>query len=146
MTFDFIEPGEFFRQLKDNKDFCCGLGRVMLAAGMLETTLRHYLSARSIGYKRTATLGRLVTKLKEAELLTENGEYHFDDITQKRNYLAHNLYGLFSKELEETILPREQLVSIDVSIFVERVETLADDFLLFSNLVANADPSKTKLL
>lgn len=146
MPFDLIEPDEFFRQLNDDKDFCCGLGKVMLAAGMLETNLRHYLSARSIKYERTAALGSLVTKLKNSGLLTENGEYHFDDITKKRNYLAHNLYGLFSKELEETVLPREQLVSIDVSIFVERVETLAADFVFFSNLVANADPSKTKLL
>jgi len=118
----------------------------MLAAGMLETNLRGYLKAKSIDYNRAATLGSLVKKLKDAGLLTENGKSHFDDITKKRNYLAHNLYGLFSKELEETILPREQLVSIDTSIFIDRVETLAEDFVFFSSLVAKADPSKAKLL
>ena len=146
MPFDFVGPGEFFRQLSDDVNFCCGLGKVMLAAGMLETNLRGYLNARSIDYNRTATLGGLVKKLKDANLLTENGKSHFDDITRKRNYLAHNLYGLFSKELEETILPREQLVSIDASIFIDRVEALAEDFVFFSSLVAKADPSKAKLL
>lgn len=145
MTFDFVEPEEFFRQLNDDKDFCCWLGKVMLAAGMLETNLRGYLNARSIEHKRTTTLGGLVKKLKDADLLTENGKSHFDDITKKRNYLAHNLYGLFGKELEETILPREQLVSADASIFVDRVETLTEDLTFFSNLVAKADPSKAKL-
>lgn len=146
MPFDFVEPEEFFRQLNNDKDFCCGLGKVILAAGMLETNLRSYLNARSINHYQTATLGSLVKKLKDADLLTENGKIHFDDITKKRNYLAHNLYGLFSKELEETILPREQLVSIDASIFIDRVETLAEDFVFFSNHVAKADPSKAKLL
>ncbi|GAA5172846.1 hypothetical protein [Viridibacterium curvum] len=146
MPFDFVEPEEFFRQLNDDKEFCAGLGKVMLAAGMLETKLRSYLKARSIDYHRTATLGGLVKKLKDADLLTENGKSHFDDITKKRNYLAHNLYGLFSKELEETILPRENLVSIDASIFIDRVETLAEDFMFFSSLVAKADPLKAKLL
>lgn len=146
MPFDFVEPEDFFRQLNGDKDFCCGLGKVMLAAGMLESNLRGYLNARSIDCNRTATLGNLVKTLKAADLLTENGKRHFDDITRKRNYLAHNLYGLFSKELEETILPREQLVSIDALIFIDRVEALAQDFAFFSNLVVTADPSKAELL
>jgi len=146
MSFDFIEPEAFFRQLNNDKDFCCGLGKVMLAASMLETNLRSYLNAKSISYNRTATLGSLVKKLKDADLLTENGKSHFDDLTKKRNYLAHNLYGLFSKELEETILPREQLVSIDALFFINRVEILAEDFTFFSDHVSKADLSKKKLL
>lgn len=146
MPFDFIEPQEFFRQLYNDRDFCCGLGKLMLASGALETNLRLYLDARSIKYGQASTLGSLIKKLKDADLLTENGQTHFEDIARKRNYLTHNLYGLFSKELDETLLPREMLVSIDASIYVQRVEELVEDFLFFSSLVAKAGPSSEKLL
>ena len=146
MAFDHVAPTEFFRLLSSDKEFCCGLGKVMLAAGMLETNLRNYLNSRSIKCAQTATLGTLVRKLIDAKLLTENGKFHFDDITKKRNYLAHNLYGLFSQELEESILPRERLDSIDASVFVDKVETLAEDLLFFSHLVASANPSQEKLI
>lgn len=146
MPFDFIEPQEFFRQLYNDRDFCCGLGKLMLASGTLETNLRRFLDARSIKYRQASTLGSLIKKLKDADLLTENGKTHFEDIARKRNYLTHNLYGLFSKELDETLLPREMLVSIDTSIYVQRVEELVEDFLFFSSLVAKAGSSNEKLL
>ena len=146
MSFDFVEPREFFIMLYSDAKFCTGLGKVMLAAGMLETNLRCYLGDKQIKFKNCDALGSLVCKLKVADLLSENGKIHFSTLTAKRNYLAHNLYGLFSKELEETILSREQLVSADTSIFIERVEILSDDFVYFADFVAKADRSKDKLL
>ena len=39
MSFDFVAPQEFFRLLYQESEFCDGVGKVMLAAGMLETDL-----------------------------------------------------------------------------------------------------------
>ncbi|MBT9522494.1 MAG: hypothetical protein IV101_16595 [Dechloromonas sp.] len=146
MSSNFVEPQEFFRLLHDDIEFCSSLGRVMLTAGMLETNLRRYLDTKAVKFTRKDTLGALVNKLKQANLLTENGKAHFSDLTKKRNYLAHNLYGLFSKELEATILPRVQLVSVDTALFIEKAESLAEDFVFFANLVAKADKFEDKLL
>ncbi|MFZ6673383.1 hypothetical protein [Undibacterium sp. Xuan67W] len=146
MSFDFVEPQDFFRMLFDDAEFCSGLGKVMLAAGMLETNLRRYLGSKQVKFKDSDTLGILVNKLKQTDLLTENGKAHFSDLAKKRNYLAHNLYGLFSNEFDVTILPREQLVSVDTLMFVSRVETLYNDFVYFAKIVAKADISKDKLL
>jgi hypothetical protein len=119
----------------------------MLAAAMLETNLRLHLRARSVPKVRgNATLGNLVSLLKTNQLLSRNGEMHFDDLAAKRNYLAHSLYDLFANVIEETILPRTQLVEQDVVLFTDKAEQLAEDFFHFSTLVAKADPKKEILL
>jgi len=142
-----IPPSEFFRLLYAETSFCAGVGRVMLAAAILETNLRRYLRARSIKKVRgNATLGNLVSLLKANKLLSRNGEMHFDDLATKRNYLAHSLYDLFTNVIEETILPRTQLAAGDVVMFVDRAEQLAKDFYHFSRLVAEADPKRAVLL
>ena len=142
-----VPTSEFFHLLYAETPFCAGVGRVMLAAAMLETNLRLYLRARSIAKVRgNATFGNLVSLLKAHRLLTRNGEMHFDDLVAKRNYLADSLYDLFTNVIEETILPRTQLVEEDVVLFTDRAEQLAEDFFHFSSLVAKADPKKAILL
>lgn len=119
----------------------------MLAAGMLETNLRSYLKTKGItNVRANATLGYMVKKMKEHQLLSQNGEMHFDDLVQKRNYLAHNLYDLFSEVIEESILPGSQLVDVDVHLFSDKAHQLADDFLHFAKHVAAANPNLNKLL
>ena len=119
----------------------------MLAAGMLETNLRLYLKAKGIKTIRSnSTLGYMVKQMKDCHLLTRNGEMHFDDLVLKRNYLAHNLYDLFSEVIEETILPCSQLVDADIHMFRDRALSLAEDFLLFAKHVASADLSDKPLL
>jgi hypothetical protein len=147
MKFEFVTARKFFDLLYNDTEFCGGLGKVMLTAGMLETNLRRYMMARKIkGVGARTTLGRMVDLLKEHRLLTHNGEMHFGDLALKRNYLAHSLYDLFSEEIEETILPRTKLVEMDVEMFSEKVNSLAQDFLHFSRIVSKADPSGEHLL
>lgn len=147
MPFDFVPLEEFFRVLYGHRSFCAGLGRVMLAAGRLETNLRAYLKLKEVtGVRTNSTLGSLVRQLKVNDLLTRNGEMHFDDLTLKRNYLAHSPYRLFSEEIEQTLLPSHELVMEDVSLFEERVNALAEDFMFFANLVSEASIAKPRLL
>jgi hypothetical protein len=80
----------------------------------------------------------MVALLKKNRLLTRNGESHFDDLVHKRNYLAHSLYDLFTAEIDESILERENLVKEDVDIFIYRAEGLTKDFLLFVDIVLKA--------
>ena len=118
----------------------------MLAAGMLQTNLRSYLKAKNIkGIREKTTLGILVKQLKRNNLLSRNGEIHFDDLTLKQNYLAHNLYGLFSKDIDETIIPAKKLVEMDVLLFREKAWALAHDFEWFSRFVAETDLKKAQL-
>lgn len=146
MKFDFVPPEKFFEILYNEVEFCDGVGKVMLSASKLETNLRNYLKARDIKCSPKSTLGNLVTKLIENNLLTKNGQIHFSDLALKRNYLAHSLYDLFTKEIEETILERDKLTALDTDIFIYRARILSDDFLHFANIVAKADITANKLL
>ena len=64
----------------------------------------------------------------------------------KRNYMAHSLYDLFTNEIEETILARDELTALDTDGFISRTRDLADDFLGFAKIVAKADVNARKLL
>lgn len=69
-----------------------------------------------------------------------------DDLAVKRNYLAHSLYDLFTKEIEETILERDELTEGDTDIFIYRARQLADEFLHFAKIVSDANTNSDKLL
>jgi hypothetical protein len=146
MAFDFVPPEQFFELLYNDLEFCDGVGKVMLSASKLETNLRKYLRVKNIKCSPKSTLGNLVTKLIENNLLTQNGHVHFSDLALKRNYLAHSLYDLFVKEIEETILERDELTAPDTDIFIYRARQLAKDFLYFAEIVAKADIKANKLL
>ena len=146
MTFDFVPPEQFFELLYNDVEFCDGLGKVMLSASKLETNLRKYLKAKNIKFNPKSTLGNLVSKLIDNDLLSKNGQMHFKDLVIIRNYMAHSLYDLFSKEIEETILGREQLTALDNDIFIYRVHVLADAFLHFAKKVSRADINASQLL
>jgi hypothetical protein len=127
---------EFFDKLYADKSFCEGIGKMVLTAGKLESVLRVYLSTQGIDVpEKRATLGALTEKLKERNLLSKNGEMHFEDLKTKRNYLAHKLYDLFSDRIEETILPRNDLVDLDVEMFAEKASSLAYDLDQFALIV-----------
>lgn len=147
MSFEFVPPEQFFRILYKDANFCEGMGKVMLSASLLETNIRKYLKVKDVkGVRPKSTLGNLVQKLRENDLLSKNGQIHFDDLTLKRNYLAHSLYDLFTKEINETILERDELTAMDTDIFVRRAHQLAEDFLYFANIVSEANTNTEKLL
>jgi hypothetical protein len=143
----FVPPAEFFELLSHDNKFCCALGKSILAASVLESKIHTYMRKRDIkGIRKTATLGQLVVSFKENNLLTANGIIHFDSLAMKRNYLAHNLFHLFSDSPHDAPLPSQSLPPEEVSYFIERAEELAADLMHFSKLVEKADPTAKILL
>jgi len=146
MNFKIIPKNEFYRVLYEDHKFCEELGKVMLAASMLESNLKTYLKGRNVQkVNKKAALGRLVLLMKQHNILSKNGRMHFEELILKRNYLAHNLYDLFCNDLEETILPSENLVEMDIDIFREKANVLVQDLIYFSEIVTNAS-SDTEIL
>ena len=110
---------EFFDLLCADSEFCAELGRAMLAAGRLESELKQFLAARNVQKPEHPTLGQLTKLLKHNDLLVKM-QPHLDHLSKQRNYLAHSVYALFAELMEETILPRSDLLDSDVDVFAER--------------------------
>lgn len=126
---------EFFDLLCGDTEFCTELGRAMLAAGRLESELKQFLAANNIRDTEKATLGQLTRHLKHHGLLTKM-QPHLDMLSTQRNYLAHSMHALFSELIEETILPRSDLLDSDVDVFTERAWQLADNLNALAGIVA----------
>jgi hypothetical protein len=127
---------EFYDLLESNEEFCCALGKVILAASKLEVLLKQYLRlhGKDISEKR-ATLGNLIKILKENGHLTRNGEIHFGQASLQRNYLIHNLYGSFVDEIEQALLPVDKLVEMDVDVYTEKSQQTVENFGTYTRLV-----------
>jgi hypothetical protein len=126
---------EFFDLLYTDDEFCSELGRAMLAAGKLESELKKFLAENNIQKTEKATLGRL-TRLLEQPGLLKRMQPHLDQLSKQRNYLAHSVHALFAELIEETILPRSDLLDSDVDFFAERAWQLADNLNALASIVA----------
>ncbi len=58
-------------------------------------------------------------------------------LKDQRNYLAHNLHGLFSGMIEETILERTNLLDSDVDLFTERAWQLQRNLNALAEIIAD---------
>jgi hypothetical protein len=148
---------DFFVKLHTDPGFCESLGKVVLAAGRLESALRVYLGSHGTDVREgSATLGTLTKKLSELGLISRNGEMHFETLRIQRNYLTHKIYDLFAGHIEETILPRTDLVDLDILVFTDKASGLAEELSFFASLVekrlsgsneaAEENSGKSKLL
>lgn len=91
------------------------LGRAMLAASELESSLRAYLLAQGHDVPEArATLGSLTAKLVELDLLSENGRLALELASTQRNHFAHKLVDLLTDRGTSELLPREHLEQADV--------------------------------
>lgn len=126
---------DFFNLLYNDKEFCEQLGRVVLAAGRLETELRLYLAANSIKYGKHATLGNLLDLLKKQGLMGK-AQPALESLRDQRNYLTHNLHALFSGLIEETVLECSDILDSDVVTFTERAWQLAENLNGLASIVA----------
>ncbi len=127
---------EFFERLYADEEFCGVLGRMTLAAGRFESDLRAFLILSGVHVPEgEATLGSLISKLKRHNLLSENGVQVLRNLKRQRNYLTHSLYDLFSARIEETVLPRTDLVPMDVALFTEKAWQLEQDLSGLSSIV-----------
>lgn len=124
-----VKGVKFFELLSEDADFCKQLGRAVLAASRLETELKRYLSSHGVrSDTKSATLGRLIKLAREHELLVRMLPV-LETIKEQRNYLAHNIHALFSGVIEETILPRTNLLDSDIDVFTERAWQLAENLI-----------------
>lgn len=131
----------FLDLLFKDDEFCKGVGRTILASGMLETAFKSLFNECGFSIsQRKPTLGSFIRYLKSKKLLTVNGEIHFDTITQQRNYLAHCIPDLFEENIEETILPSENLTEGDVVLYAERANELAENLMFFVEIIK--EPNK----
>jgi len=120
---------KFFERLYRDKEFCDALGRMTLAAGRFESNLRAFLNINGvIVHEKDANLGSLISKLIKNNFLSDNGYQILRQLKLQRNYLTHSLFDLFSERIDETILPRSDLVPMDVITFTEKVIQLEQNF------------------
>ncbi len=126
----------FFEQLSADDEFCKQLGKAMLSAGRLESELSKYIQHNQSGVKTSkATLGKLIGIAENNKLLA-NMVPALKDINSQRNYLAHNIHPLFAGLIEETILPRSELLDSDIDIFTERALQLTENINGLADIVA----------
>jgi hypothetical protein len=126
---------EFFKLLYADENFCKELGRAVLATGRLEAELINYLNNKNIKENtKKANLGKLIVYAKKHELLGKVVPA-LEMIKDQRNYLAHNIYALFSGLIEETILERNDLLDSDVYTYTERAWQLKENINGLADIV-----------
>jgi hypothetical protein len=126
---------EFFNLLCADNEFCAELGRAMLAAGRLESEFKQLPAANVVASNEKATLGQL-TKLLEKHDLLRKMKPHLEHLSTQRSYLAHSMHALFAELIEETILPRSELLDSDVGLFTERAWQLAANLNALAAIIA----------
>lgn len=127
---------EFYNLLYTDDEFCKELGRAVLAAGRLEAELTKYMDNKNVGENiKKATLGTLIKYARKHEMLTKMVP-SLETMRDQRNYLAHNIYALFSGLIEETVLPRSGLLDSDIDVFTDRVCQLAENLNGLADVVA----------
>ena len=127
---------EFFETLYRDQEFCEAIGRMTLAAGRSESNLRRFLSLNGVDVPEDrATLGSLTRELKSHDLLSENGVQVLRVLKTQRNYLTHSLFDLFSARVDETLLPRKDLIPEDVELFIENARDLGQELSRLSEII-----------
>ncbi len=126
---------DFFQILYSSEEFCCELGRVVLAAGKLEALLIQVIRAESHPINsKYATLGSLIKHVEKCDRLKAL-KPHLEMLKKQRNYLTHNIYALLFGHIDETILEASELVESDVHTYKERAFVLCENLNLISELI-----------
>lgn len=118
---------EFYSLLYADDDFCKELGRIILAAGRLETVLIRYIKKHAPDENTVrATFGKLIAFAEKHQLLTRIIPA-LKTLKAQRNYLTHNIHALLSGLIEETILESTELLDSDVHLYTERAWQLKEN-------------------
>jgi len=130
------EGVEFYKLLYENGEFCRELGKAILAAGRLETELTRYLHSNQVKENtKKASLGQLIAMAEKYEI-PKNLASVLKEIKEQRNYFAHKIFALFAGTVEETILPRSELLDSDVESYINYVWTLQSNLNGLADIVA----------
>lgn len=129
---------EFYNLLNESEEFTSELGKVVLASGKLEAELILFLKRRDIKAKYDkATLGTLIDLAEKNDLIDENIRISLKLISKQRNYITHNIYGLFIDLIDNTILEKENLLDTDVTLYIERACQLAENMDSLADIIKN---------
>jgi hypothetical protein len=127
----------FYNLLFESNEFISELGKVTMASGRLEAELVIFLKKNEIkGNYHKATLGTLISKIKVNSLLDKNIIHALEQISIQRNYLIHNIYALFSDQLDETIIEKHNLLDTDVITYLDRAWQLKENLIGLSDIIA----------
>lgn len=141
-----LEGVAFFKQLSADEEFCKELGKAVLSAGRLEVELIRYLNSKEVEENtEKANLGKLIRFAKKHTLL-EKMVPALEMLNDQRNYLAHNIYALFSGLVEETLLPRTDLLDSDIDVFTERAWQLKENINGLADLVAGYNENTQQVI
>jgi len=122
-----VDGPAFYALLCSDNKLCAELGRAVLAAGRLETSLKQYIVGNAQHPDLTrATLGRLITIARDRRMLSKMLPA-LEILRDQRNYLTHNVHALLSGFIEETILEGSNLIDSDVHTYTERAWQLAEN-------------------
>lgn len=151
-----INGEKFFNKLYEDEDFCKQLGKVILSASKLETQLIKLLESKSdINY--TITLGGLITKIKDANLLPQNTIEVLRQLSEQRNYLTHNIFIMLSDIIEDSKLienikddkyikknllqliseEKEYFLYSDITVYTERANVLSNNLNSITDIIKN---------
>jgi len=130
---------EFYTLLCEDDEFCKELGRAVLAAGRLESSLKRYINNNAPDEDtKKATLGKLIQAAEKHQLLSKMVPA-LDMLKDQRNYLIHNIHALFSGLVEETILESTGLLDSDVGLFTERASQLKENLEGLADIISEGD-------
>ncbi len=112
---------DFFNLLMESSEFNQELGRITLAAGRLEAELIRLYKRKGINDDLSKyTLGKLIQYGEKKKLLNKNLVSALDSTCKQRNYITHNVYALFSDLIDETMLPKNNILDSDVWTYTEK--------------------------
>lgn len=120
---------EFYNLLNKSKEFTSELGKVVLASGKLEAELIFFLKRSDIkgNYDKATLGGTLIDLTEKNDLIDDNMRISLKIISNQRNYITHNIYGLFIDLKDETIFEKENLLDTDVLLYIDRAWQLTEN-------------------
>ena len=118
----------FYKLLYENAEFTIELGKMTLSCSKLEAEIILFFKRKNItkNFSKT-TLNPLIDYAEKNEFFDENLLIILREFAVKRNYLNHNIYGLFLELIDETILERENILDSDVLYFKDKVYVLNEN-------------------
>ena len=133
-----VDGKAFYSVLNGSDDFCQHLGRAVLAAGRLETSLKRYLRTRSVNTDTSRmTLGQLIKILEQHSFLSKM-QPSLDSLKRQRNFLTHNIHAFLFGEREEELLGTDELENLldsDVVTYSERAWQLTQNLNGLADIV-----------
>lgn len=127
---------DFFNLLMENEEFNKELGKLTLAAGRLEAELVHLYKRKGISDNLSRfTLGKLIEFGKRKDLLERNFAFALENVCKQRNYITHNIYALFTELIDETMLPKTDLIDTDVLTYTDKAWETRNNLIGLADLI-----------